>query len=313
MRTDRTLLLRTSGTSGTARGVVRTAASWASSFAAVSELFDVTEASRIWVPGPLTATMNLFAAVHALHAGASLVDRAAGATHAVLTPAALDRILAAAPSDLLRPPRVLVAGDRLDVRLHDRAVAAGLEVAHYYGAAELSFVAWGPHADHLHPFPGVEVDSRDGTLWARSPFLAQGYRGDPGPFVVGPDGFGTVGDLGEVRDGRVVVHGRGNEAVTTAGATVLVADVERVLRPAASGELLVVPAPHPSLGAVVGCVLTDPADRAVLTEVARTRLDPAARPRLWFHLVQLPVGPHGKADRAAVRELVAAGRLPRMA
>lgn len=313
MTTDGTLLLRTSGTSGTVRGVVRTAASWTSSFPAVSELFGVTASSRLWVPGPLTATMNLFAAVHAVHAGASLVDRAVDATHAVLTPAALDATLASARSDPPGGLRVLVAGDRLDVRLHDRAVAAGLEVAHYYGAAELSFVAWGPSAEELHPFPGVQVVSRDGTLWARSPFLAQGYLGDPGPFVVGSDGFGTVGDLGGLRDGRVVVHGRGDAAVTTAGATVLVADVERALRPAASGELLVVPAPHPTLGAVVACVLTDPEDRAALTELARTRLDPASRPRLWFHLGRLPVGPHGKVDRAAVRGLVAAGRLRRMA
>lgn len=313
MRTGRTLLLRTSGTSGTSRAVVRTAASWASSFPAVSELFRVIPASRLWVPGPLTGTMNLFAAVHAVHVGASLANGAADATHAVLTPAALDRSLAAASSNLPRGLQVLVAGDRLDVRLHERALAAGLEVAHYYGAAELSFVAWGSHANDLHPFPGVDVESRDGVLWARSPYLAQGYRGEPGPFLVGPDGYGTVGDLGEVRDGRVLVLGRGDQAVTTAGATVLVADVERVLRPAASGELLVVPAPHPSLGAVLACVLTEPDDRAALTALARTRLAPAARPRLWFHLAQLPVGPHGKADRAAVRELVAAGRLPRMA
>lgn len=292
--------------------MVRTAASWMSSFPEVSELTGVTAASRVWVPGPLTATMNLFAAVHALHAGASLVGRAADATHAVLTPAALDRTLAPPSPSLPGDLHVLVAGDRLDVRRHHRAVAAGLRVDHYFGAAELSFVAWGSHAEELRPFPGVEVDSRDGTLWARSPYLAQGYRGDPGPFVVCPDGFATVGDLGEVRDGRVVVHGRGDEAVTTAGATVLVADVERVLRPAASGELVVVPVPHPALGAAVGCVLTDPADRRPLAELARTELDPALRPRLWFHLARLPVGPQGKADRAAVRELVAAGELAAM-
>ena len=45
-------------------------------------LTGLTAASRVWVPGPLAATMNLFAAVHATVAGAALVDDPADATHA---------------------------------------------------------------------------------------------------------------------------------------------------------------------------------------------------------------------------------------
>jgi long-chain acyl-CoA synthetase len=310
VRAGDSLLLRTSGTSGRPRGVLRTAASWAASFPAVTSLLGLTAASRIWVPGPLTATMNLFAAVHGAHVGAAAVDRPRDATHAVLTPAALDRSLA---DPLPVGATVLVAGDGLGTRLHDRAAAAGLRVAHYYGAAELSFVAWGSHSGDLRPFPGVEVRARDGVLWVRSPYLARGYLGDPGPFEIGPDGFGTVGDLGTVQHGRVTVHGRGDDAITTAGTTVLVADVERVLGPAAAGELVVVAAPHPALGAVVACVLTDRSDQRRLAILARDRLAPAPRPRLWFHLPRLPVGPHGKVDRPAVRQLVATGALSRMA
>ena len=44
---------------------------------------------------------------------------------------------------LLAGTVVVVAGDRLDPALHDEAVRAGLRVHHYYGSAELSFVAWG--------------------------------------------------------------------------------------------------------------------------------------------------------------------------
>ena len=90
----------------------------------------------------------------------------------------------------------MVAGDRLPVALHDRAVAAGARVHHYYGAAELSFVAWGAHADDLRPFPGVEVAVRDGEVWVRSPYVCSGYDGSPGPLRVDPDGFATVGDRG---------------------------------------------------------------------------------------------------------------------
>lgn len=288
--------------------MVRTTASWVDSFGQVSRLLGMTESSRVWVPGPLSGTMNLFAAVHTVSCGGSLVESADEATHAVLTPAALDRSLGMLPDGL----HVLAAGDRLAAGLHDRAEDAGLTVSHYYGAAELSFVAWGSHADDLRPFPGVQVEARDGVLWARSPYLADGYLGEAGPFVTGPDGFGTVGDLGEMDTDRLVVHGRAGEAVTTAGVTVLVADVERALRPLARGEVLVVPRPHDSLGAVVAAVLTDPEDHPTLVQAARHRLTVVARPRMWFRAGELPVDQHGKTDRGALAELVATGALPRL-
>ena len=88
--------LRTSGTSGRPRAVVRTTASWFDSFEHVTRLLGMGSASRVWVPGPLSATMNLFAAVHAAQVGAAVDASSAGATHAVLTPAALSRALAQA-------------------------------------------------------------------------------------------------------------------------------------------------------------------------------------------------------------------------
>ena len=114
----------------------------------------------------------------------------------------------------------------------------GAEVSHYFGAAELSFVAWGRHEDDLRAFPGVEVEVRDGVLWARSPFLAAGVRRvSPGRSCCDADGFGTVGDRGAVAaDGTVTVLGRGDAAVLTGGATVQVADVESALRPGLAGR-----------------------------------------------------------------------------
>ena len=82
-------MLGTSGTSGAARSVVRTTASWVSSFGTVADLTGLTAASRVWVPGPPAATMNLFAAVHTACTAATLVDGPADATHAHLTPSAL--------------------------------------------------------------------------------------------------------------------------------------------------------------------------------------------------------------------------------
>ncbi len=301
------IALRTSGTTDRPRVVVRSTASWADSFPAFSALTGTGVASRVCVPGPLSATMNLFAAVHARSVGATLVGTPAEATHLHLTPAALTGALQAGTD--LRGRTVVVAGDRLRRDLADRAAAAGARVAHYYGAAELSFVAWGTCEEDLRPFPGVAVEVRDSRIWARSAFLSLGYAGGDGPLSVAPDGFATVGDRGRLAGGVLTVTGRGSDAVVTGGVTVLAGEVEQVLRRATGAEVLVLGVPHPRLGALVAAVLTDPAALARARAAARTELNPAQRPRRWFALPSLPLTGAGKVDRAAVAELAAEGRL----
>lgn len=299
--------LPTSGSTARPRTVLRTTTSWTQSFGHVEELTGLDPSSRLWVPGPLSSTMNLFAAVHARFLGAALVPTAREATHAVLTPAALERALGSGLADVA----AIVAGDGLSPALHGRATAAGVRVWHYYGAAELSFVAWGPHRDALRPFPGVEVRVGAGRIWTRSPYLCDGYDGTPGPLQVAPDGFVTVGDRGRLADEVLTVLGR-DDAVTTGGATVRVADVESVLRPAASGEVVVVGAPHERLGAVLSAVLTDPEDLAPVRRAARERLLGAERPRWWFHLSALPLTDAGKLDRGRLSLAVASDGVRRL-
>jgi long-chain acyl-CoA synthetase len=293
--------LATSGSSGMPGGVVRTTSSWTSSFPAVAQLTGLTPASRVWVPGPLTATMNLFAAVHATDLGARLVDDPAAATHAHLTPTALAQALDRGVP--LSERTVVVAGDRLSPALHDRAVAAGARVHHYYGAAELSFVAFGAHAEDLRPFPGVDVSVPEGEIWVRSPYVCCGYLGRVGPLRTTADGLATVGDRGELVDGRLRVSGRPG-AVTVGGSTVEPADVEAALRGHARGAVVVVGVPHGRLGEVLAAVLTDVEDHGLLREVARSALDGAHRPRVWLHVDSLPVTPAGKTDRPALVALV---------
>lgn len=296
---DEWLLLGTSGSTGRPRVVRRSTASWFDSFPVVVSLTGLDAGSRLWVPGPLSGTMNLFAAVLATSVGAALVGSPAEATHAHLTPTELHRWLDS--EQTLSGRRVTVAGDRLSPTLHDAATVRGADVSHYYGAAELSFVAWGAHEDDLRPFPGVEVVERDGVLWARSPYLAE---------VETESGYATVGDQGSITpDGRVVVRGRGDAAVVTGGATVVAADVEHALRPALPGEVVVIAVPHPELGQVVAAVLTGPVDLATVRDHARAALPHSHRPRVWFRVEQLPLTPAGKPDRAALAAAAAAGDL----
>lgn len=299
------IALPTSGTAGRPRLVVRTTASWVDSFPAVSELARLGPSARVWIPGPVTSTMNLFAAVHVHWAGASRVSGPAGASHLQLTPAALRRLLHAG-TDLAGKVAV-VAGDRLDAPLRVRAEAAGATVAHYYGAAELSFVAWGRDATTLRPFPGVEVQVRSDDLgddqistpmiWARSPYLALRTEGAVGPFRRDPAGFGTVGDRGRLDATGLRVVGRA-DTVLTGGATVLLADIETALRSGLYGEVAVVGLPHPELGVVIVAVLTDERDTALARQLAQDL--GAGRPRRWYVRPALPLTAGGKIDRSAL-------------
>ena len=302
--------LRTSGTSGSPRSVVRTTESWFASFGHVSALLEVDEHAHVVVPGPLTATMNLFAAVHTRWAGARLTrgelpGREDRATHVVVTPAALSRLLARGAD--LGGVHVLAAGDRLDHGLHVRALGAGASaVSHYYGAAELSFVAWGGHADDLWPFPGVEVECREEEVWVRSPYTFDRYDGTPGVARRDADGFVTVGDRGVLVDGRLVLRGRGTGTVVTGGATVLTAEVEDVLREALGRDVLVVGVPHPDLGEVLCGVLTSDSDVTELRRTGDRLLAASHRPRRWFVVSEPPLTVAGKLDRDGLAAMLAA-------
>jgi long-chain acyl-CoA synthetase len=290
--------LRTSGSTGAPRSVVRSTDSWVTSFPHVASLTGLTASSRLWLPGPLTATMNLFAAVLASHVGAAVVADSADATHAHLTPHVLERALH--DGRTLTGMHVTVAGDRLAAGLHGRGRQAGATVSHYYGTSELSFVAWGSHEGELRPFPGVELAVRDSEIWARSPYLCHGYDGPPGPLRWDDDGFATVGDRGVLVDGLLTVTGRGGDTVTTGAASVLVADIEDALRSAVGRDVVVLGLPHGTLGQVVAAALTDPVDLEPARTAARERLAPAQRPRVWFHVPVLPLNAAGKLDRPAL-------------
>ncbi|HEU5486800.1 MAG TPA: o-succinylbenzoate--CoA ligase [Microlunatus sp.] len=294
-----TIRLPTSGTTGRPRWVERTAASWVDSFEVVARLCALSAASRVWVPGPVAASMNAYALCLADHVGARVAAASAEASHGFCTPAALDALL-----ERDAPPLTLVvAGDRLSAAAADRAEAAGHTVHHYYGAAQLSFVAWGRDGETLRLFPGVRAEGWDGVLWVSSPWLCQREEG-PSPVlrrqVRGGRLWMSVGDRGSVDgDGCLTVAGR-LDTVTTGGATVVLADVEAALRPYADGEIVVVGRPHRTLGSVLVAACTDPGDVERLPAVARRELPASHRPRAWSLLDAVPLTSSGKIDRSRI-------------
>ncbi|TDE58875.1 hypothetical protein E1295_04560 [Nonomuraea mesophila] len=343
---DRAWACFSSGSTGRPRAVVRRRASWTESFAPFSELAGIGAGDAVLVPGPLTSSLYAFAAVHALAVGACAVlpgklpgrtpavatagraagrtagraaERAAGlgATVVHLVPHLLDEVL--------RRPGALrtavVGGAAFPSGAREAAAEAGVNVVAYYGATELSFVAADVDGGGLRPFPGAEIEVRAepgaglGEVWARSPWLADGYLGDvPGPLRRDAGGWASVGDVARpYREGEALrLRGRGDGAIQTGGATVVAEDVEEVLRTVPGvGDVVVVGSPHPSLGSVVTAILeaegASPPSRAALESMARGGLDAAQRPRRWYAVPSLPRTQSGKPARALVAARLAGG------
>ncbi|MFG6196940.1 class I adenylate-forming enzyme family protein [Nonomuraea sp. JJY05] len=323
---DRAWACFSSGSTGRPRAVVRTRASWTGSFPHLGELAGIGPDDVVLIPGPLVSSLYAFAAVHTLATGATALlpgREPARALPGLLARATVVHLVPHRLPDVLEHPGALrvavVGGAALDPGTRAAAVRAGVRVVSYYGATELSFVAVDTDGGGLRPFPGVEIEVRRarglGEVWARSPWLAEGYLGGAaGPLRRDADGWASVGDVAEpYRVGEMLrVRGRGDGAIQTGGATVVPEDVEEVLRKVPGvGDIVVIGSPHPSLGAVVTAVIeaecATPPPRALLEATARGGLDEAQRPRRWYAVPSLPRTQTGKPARALVAARLAGG------
>lgn len=301
----------TSGSSGNPRIVLRSEASWADSFDAVKEYLGIGAEGSVALPAPPASSLTLFSLAHALNGGPQPQTRITPDTDALHgTPQALRAVLdAGAPTNL---QAALIGGSYLEPELRQRAEAVGIRLSAYYGAAELSFVAI-DEGDGLRPFPGVDIQLRDSELWVRSPYIASGYAGSPGPLR--RDGqWATVGDRAEMIDGRLRLLGRADEAILSASATIVPEEVEAVLR-AIPGvrDALVFGLPSGPIGAMVSALLELEDDTtAAVRELAGAQLAPAHRPRRWFSGT-IPRTASGKPARAEALRLVLAGEVQKLA
>ena len=312
----------TSGTSGTPRIVLRSAASWERSFEAVSALLaspgGADAEQRILLPSPPASSLTLFSLAHALAGGPRpvLPDSADRAEATVLhgTPQALSAVLAA--GDLPHLHTALIGGSHLPACLRAEAESRGVRVVSYYGAAELSFVALDTGDGH-RAFPGAELEIREGELWVRSPYLALGYLGGPGPVRTAGDWM-SVGDLATLEGGVLTVHGRRDAAILTASATVIPDEVEAGLRTLPGiADAVVLGLPTDGIGALVAAMIEPEPGAAIptaraLRSLAATRFTSSHRPRIWFE-GPVPRTESGKPARAEALRRVQAGEVRRCA
>lgn len=183
----------TSGTTAVPKAFSRSRRSWQRSFDSSVEFFALQPGDKTLAPGPLAASLNLYALAECLYAGSefhTLEQFDVGDAHTAVSHDGITRLILVPTMLRLLSERglaggvdasglrsIICAGSKLDARTLEaaRRWAPNATIFEYYGAAELSFVAGAglrpgvaPAAAGTEggtgvgePFPGVELKILD--------------------------------------------------------------------------------------------------------------------------------------------------------
>ena len=322
------VVLTTSGSTGSPRGVLLSTASLRASAQGAAELIGIPMAESAWLVAiPVTSAGGFAVVVRSWLAGfepetlpsvggsvpfrtehfvastQQLAHRAKGrALLTSLVPTQLARILddVEGRSALGEYSAILVGGARFDGTIRERAQAAGVKVLSTYGLTETC----GGCVYDGKVFPGVDVRiAPDGEVLVSGDVLAIGYRLDPTltaqRFI---DGWLHTGDIGSTDEGTLSIVGRRDDIVTVKGVNVATSAVERVIS-AISGvdACAVIATPHAIDGHRLTAFIVTRLDlTSTIRATVADQLGPVAAPSMISAITSLPVLPNGKTDRAAL-------------
>lgn len=235
-----------------------------------------------------------------------------GTRVASLVPAQLARLLARADGAawLRQFDVILLGGGTTPPALLTEIKAQRLPVALTYGMTETAAAAALAWVADLRegetpsgtPLPGTTLTAPEGRIHVASPSLCAGYW--PATPIASPH---DTGDLGAVQAGRVSVSGRADRIVITGGEKVDPARVESALTaPGLAKAALVLGLPDATWGQLLVAVVIAPAAlEPALRAAAERSLEPAARPRRYLFVAELPFDTRGKIDAERLGGLLA--------
>jgi o-succinylbenzoate---CoA ligase len=313
---DTAVVVATSGSTGEPKGAQLTApALLASARASLRRIG--ADGGRWLCPLPPSHIAGLGVLVRSLVAGTAPVvtDRldpaqrnlgALGCDYVSVVPAQLRRMLDAG-ADVSSFRAILLGGAAIPSGLLAGSRAAGARVITTYGMSE---TCGGCVYDGV-PLDGVSVRTApDGRIQITGPVLFSGYRNRPDLTAGSLDeaGWFTTSDLGQVDShGRLVVHGRADDMINTAGEKVSPSEVAAILeRCEGVREAAVFGEPDSRWGERVTAVVVPASPSAPphledLRAAVRRHMPAYAAPRALVIVPALPLLPSGKTDIAALR------------
>jgi acyl-CoA synthetase (AMP-forming)/AMP-acid ligase II len=301
---NRPLLMLTTGTTGTPRGVRQ---DWNRALRTVRRVEPAPEQRWLLAYG-LHQFGGLQLLMHVFAAGATLVApaprrpreglaamRAHAVDHASATPTYWRFLLAELRADGGPVPKltqITLGGEAVPTPLLAQLTATfpDARISQVYAASEFGSSGSvrdgrnGLSLDVLERGDDADVAMKvvDGQLWVRSRSGMLGYYGEE---PVEPDAWRPTGDLVEVVDDRILFRGRTSEIINVGGSKVHPLPIEeRIGAVAGVGMARVYGRPSPLTGAIVAVevVAAPGADTDVVTDAIRAScadLPPAARPR----------------------------------
>jgi O-succinylbenzoic acid--CoA ligase len=281
------LVVFTSGTSGEPKGVVLTHDAIGASAYASNAALGVTDDDSWLACLPLAHIGGLSVVLRALHAGTPFTfDDEGAATLVSLVPTMLRRM------DVARFRRVLLGGAASPGDLPPNVVRT-------YGMTETgSGIAYDGRA-----LNGVELRIGDaGQIQVRGPMLLRCYLDGSDPKDAG--GWLATGDIGELADGVLRVHGRADDVINTGGEKVWPTAVERALEGAPGvADVAIAGRADPEWGQRVVAFVV-PSDRAAppsldaLRDTVKQTLAAYCAPKELVLVDALPRTPSGKVRRS---------------
>lgn len=255
----------TSGTTGKPKGFMRNHQSWLESFKGSNIAFHLKESDHIFSPGPFVHSHFLYAAIHALHIGATLymlrkfessraweMLRENPITILYTVPTMFASLTQQYKEDSIRELQAVIsAGAKWEPYLKEKArvMLPNASIFEFYGASELSFVSvLDDEGNKKRPetvgkaFPGVEVSIRNedgmpternnvGKLFIKSNQVFSGYVNNPEETAAVIHGeWATVGDLAFMDDeGYITLVGREKNMIISGGLNIYPEEIEKVL------------------------------------------------------------------------------------
>ncbi|MFG1935024.1 o-succinylbenzoate--CoA ligase [Mycobacterium sp. NPDC048908] len=316
---DVAVVVSTSGTTGTPKGAMLTAATLTASADATHRRLGGQGAWLLALPAHHVAGLQVLVrsviagttpatvspAFDAPELASAIASLGSGRRYASLVAVQLDRALRdpVATAALAELDAVLIGGGPMPYGVAEKASAAGISVVRTYGMSETA----GGCVYNGVPLDGVQVRIDDNRVVLGGATLAKGYRNPVQPDPFDEPGWFRTDDVGVLDDSGVLrVLGRVDDAISTGGLTVLPQLVEAALatHPAIAESAVFGVADDRWGQRVVAAIVVvsegaAPTLAELRTHVAST-LPVTAAPREVHVVDELPRRGIGKVDRRAL-------------